>query len=187
MRTVLLAALLGTHLLSACADAPAAEITRSGVVVRTASAAGSTGASVSRSATADGVPLAIVAEVGGRRYTATGSGDCVVEPDGSIYDAPSAMYAARFTGDGALRRLNLTAWRLKDGSGTQATLWLEIGETSHRIATVPRGERLGRAATEVRLTGAGGSIVVDGVDGSGTPIRLTATCGAFVRNTEQNG
>jgi hypothetical protein len=97
------------------------------------------------------------------------------------------MYSARFAGEGALRQLNLTAWRLKDGSGTQATMWLEIGETSHRIATLPQGERFGRAAIEVRLTGSGGAIVVDGVDGAGTPIRLTATCGTFVRNTEDNG
>jgi hypothetical protein len=187
MRGVLLAVLTGTHLLAACADAPAAKVTRTGDSVRSEAAAASPGSSASRGTGGDGVPLTIEAEVGGRRYTGSGTGECVVEPDGTIYDAPSAMYAARFTGDGALRRLNLTAWRLKDGSGTQATLWLEIGETSYRIATLPQGERFGRAATEVRLTGSGGSIVVDGIDASGTPIRLTVTCGAFVRNTEQNG
>jgi hypothetical protein len=186
MRAMLLAALVGTHLLAACADAPAAELTRSGDPSPPGSA-GPGGSSASRSTIGEGVPLTIVAEVGGRHYTGTGTGECVVEPDGTIYDAPTAMYSARFTGDGALRHLNLTAWRLKDGSGTQTTLWLEIGETSHRIATLPQGERFGRAATEVRLTGAGGSIVVDGVDAAGTPIRLTATCGSFVRNTEQNG
>ena len=131
--------------------------------------------------------LTIVAEVGARRYTGSGTGECVVEPDGTVYEAPTAMYSARFAGDGALRHLNLTAWRLKDGSGTQTTMWLEIGETSHRIATLPQGERFGRAATEVRLTGGGGAIVVDGVDGAGTPSRLTATCETFVENTEENG
>jgi hypothetical protein len=183
MRGVLLAVLIGSHLLTACADAPAAEVSRSGHSIAT----GSAGSLASRSTTTEGVPLTIVAEVGGRRYTGTGTGECVVEPDGTIYDAPTAMYSARFTGEGALRRLNLTAWRLEDGSGTQTTLWLEIGETTHRIATLPKAERFGRAATEVRLAGPGGSIVVDGVDAAGTPIRLTATCGAFVRNTEQNG
>jgi hypothetical protein len=29
--------------------------------------------------------------------------------------------------------------------------------------------------------------MVEGVDGAGTPIRLTATCGTFVENTEENG
>ncbi len=145
------------------------------------------GAATTRDNGPGGVPLTIVAEVGGRRYTESGTGECIVEPDGTIYDAPTAMYAARFAGDGALRHLNLTAWRLKDGSGTQTTVWLEIDETSHRMATLPQGERFGRAVTEVRLTGAGGVIVVDGLDGAGTPIRLTATCGAFVENTEQNG
>ena len=187
MRAVLLAALVGTHLPAGCADAPAAEVTRSGHPVRAASVADTAGASDSRSTTGEGVPLTIVAEVGGRRYTGTGTGECVVEPDGTIYDAPTAMYSARFAGDGALRHLNLTAWQLKDGSGTQATLWLEIGETSHRIATLPQGERFGRAVTEVRLTGGGGTIVVNGADSAGTPIRLTATCGSFVRNTEENG
>ena len=165
MRGVLRAALAGTTLLAACADAPAAEPFRS----------------------AQAGTLTIVAEVGGRRYTGSGTGECIVESDGTIYDAPIAMYAARFSGDGPLRHLNLTAWRLKDGSGTQTSLWLEIGETSHRIATLPQGERFGRAATEVRLTGKGGAIVVEGVDGTGTPIRLTATCGTFVENTEENG
>ena len=66
-------------------------------------------------------------------------------------------------------------------------MWLEIGETSHRIATLPQSERFGRAATELRLTASGGAIVVDGVDGAGTPIRITATCATFVRNTEENG
>jgi len=39
----------------------------------------------------------------------------------------------------------------------------------------------------VRLTGKGGAIVVEGADGAGTAIRLTATCGTFVENTEENG
>ena len=117
----------------------------------------------------------------------SGTGECIVESDGTIYDPPTAMYAARFSGDGTLRHLNLTAWRLKDGSGTQTTLWLEIGESSYRIATLPQGERFGRAATEVRLTRKGGAIVVEGVDGAGTPIQLTATCGTFVVDTEENG
>ena len=182
MTRVLLAAVAGATLLAACAEAPAAEATRSGDAlshVETAAA--------SRGTSPGGVPLTIVAEVGGRRYTGSGTGECIVEPDGTIYDAPTAMYSARFAGGGAVRQLNLTAWRLKDGSGTQATMWLEIGETSHRIATLPQGERFGRATTEVRLTGSGGAIVLDGVDGAGTPIRLTATCGTFVQNTEENG
>ena len=145
MRALLLAALLGTHLLAACADAPAAEVTRSGDTSPSGSA-GLGGASTTRSTAGDGVPLTIVAEVGGRRYSGSGTGECVVEPDGTIYDAPTVMYSARFTGDGALRHLNLTAWRLKDGSGTRTTLWLEIGETSYRIATLPEGERFGRAS-----------------------------------------
>ena len=66
-------------------------------------------------------------------------------------------------------------------------MWLEIGETSHRIATLPQGERFGRASTEVRLAGSGGTIVVDGVDGAGTPVQVTAACGTFVENTEENG
>ena len=182
MTRILLAALAGATLLGACTDKPAAEPTRSGETPSRAE----TG-TASRGTGPGGVPLTIVAEVGGRRYTGSGTGECIVEPDGTIYDAPTAMYAARFTGEGALRRLNLTAWRLKDGSGTRTTMWLEIGETSHRIATVPQGERFGRAATEVRLTGKGGAIVVDGMDGAGTPIRITATCGTFVENTEENG
>jgi hypothetical protein len=55
------------------------------------------------------------------------------------------------------------------------------------LSRAPQGERFGRAVTEVRLTGSGGVIVVDGADGAGTPIRLTATCGTFVENTEENG
>ncbi|HKU59633.1 MAG TPA: hypothetical protein VJQ44_00355 [Gemmatimonadales bacterium] len=183
MHRVLLAGLAGATLLAACTDAPASEPFRSGAVV----SGGETMGAASRGTAPGGVRLTIVAEVGGRRYTGSGTGECVVEPDGTVYEAPTAMYSARFAGDGALRHLNLTAWRLKDGSGTQTTMWLEIGETSHRIATLPQGERFGRAATEVRLTGGGGAIVVDGVDGAGTPIRLTATCGTFVENTEENG
>jgi hypothetical protein len=49
----------------------------------------------SRGTTPGGVPLSIAAEVGGRRYTGSGTGDCIVEPDGTIYDAPTAMYAAQ--------------------------------------------------------------------------------------------
>jgi hypothetical protein len=187
MRAVLLAALAGTHLLGACADAPAAAPARSGGTPPAGSAAELSRTAASRSGADPGVALGVVAEVGGRGYTGTGPVECVVEPDGTIYDAPTAMYSARFTGDGALRRLNLTAWRLKDGSGTQTTLWLEIGETTHRIATLPKGERFGRATAEVRLAGAGGSIVVEGADAAGTPIRLTAACATFARNTEQNG
>ena len=181
MRGVLLAAMTGATLLTACADAPAAEPVRSADLPAERASVGS------RRTGPGGVPLTIVAEVGGRRYTGAGTGECVVEPDGTIYEAPTAMYSARFSGDGTLHRLNLTAWQLKDGSGTQTTLWLEIGETSHRIATLAQGERFGRATTEVRLSANGGAIVVDGVDAAGTPIRLTATCATFVKNAEENG
>jgi hypothetical protein len=90
MTRVLLAALAGATLLAACADAPVAEPTRSGGALSSANTVAE-----SRGTTPGGVPLSIAAEVGGRRYTGSGTGDCIVEPDGTIYDAPTAMYAAQ--------------------------------------------------------------------------------------------
>jgi hypothetical protein len=179
--------------LVACSRPPASRATEqaTGSVSAGAGVGGSSAAGVADPPPAgapDSIPVSISADVGRKHYTVAGLGECVRELRGTVHDAPAEMWAARWSGErDGFRHMNLVLWRLKDGSGITTSLYLQIGETTHKIATVVGGEIVGQARAELQLSGQGGSLVVNGVDGDGVPIRITAHCERFPDNTEQNG
>src|SRR3954451_2829466 len=59
------------------------------------------------------VGVTIALAVGAARYDSAGQGVCLEIPEGSIYEAPAALYSVRQTTD--KQRLNMTLYRLKKG------------------------------------------------------------------------
>jgi hypothetical protein len=186
--------LLGSALLlAACGgDAPPRADAGSGGDADADAGAGSAAPAVQVSGGSRGeVPLTIDATVGGRRLQARGTGECQHTADASIYDVPAALWRASWSADGegddGLRHLNLTLWEPQGGGATQITLSLQVGETSHRIGTVPKGTVEGKGTASVERAGEGGGLAVEGETGEGTPLRLTVRCERFTVPVAEGG
>jgi hypothetical protein len=133
--------------------------------------------------------LSIIARVGGKVYPVEGSGECSTSSESTIYDVPATQWHAAYDGGGRaeLGNVNVTVWRPKAGGADQVTLYLTAAGRTHRIATVAGGERIGRATASARSEGDGGTLVVEGVSGDGTAIKLELRCSAFSEIVEGNG
>ena len=151
-------------------------------------------AGISRSAAAQrrkpeiqaGVPaeqtsVTIEAKVAGKKYKASGSGECKHAPDASIHDVSASLWTVRYSNakDGSLKQLNLTLWRPKDGTPDQLSLSLETGSTSHRIQTGGNGADNGEGSVTILPSGPGGRLEISGKDGGGKPVQITIDCSAF--------
>ncbi len=133
--------------------------------------------------------VSLVAKVGGRVIPAAGGGECYTSAESTIYDVPATQWHATFNGPSSsdLQNVNVTVWRPKAGGPDQVTLFLTMANKTHRIATVTGGEIMGQATASARLQGNGGTLLVDGATGDGTPIRLELSCSAFDEIVEGNG
>jgi hypothetical protein len=128
------------------------------------------------------VPLTIRATIGGREYRASGPGACLHADTAALYEAPAAMWSARFdTPSGDVRDLNLNVWELKRGGPAQLTLALTVGDTTHEIATVqgPAAPLKGKGTGEVRRHDPAGTLVVDGADSAGAAMHVEVDCPRF--------
>jgi len=133
------------------------------------------------------VGLTIALTVGAGRYDFAGKGVCLEVPDGSIYEAPAAMYSARHTSD--KQRLNMTLYRLRKG-GDMLTLNVTVGKDTHTVSTVKVGENgvpAGSGTARLERTGKGGTLTIEAADAKGVKISGTVTCEAFNRPVESNG
>jgi hypothetical protein len=133
------------------------------------------------------VGLTIALQVGTGRYDFTGQGVCLEIPDGSIYDAPAAMYSVRQTTD--KQRLNMTLYRLKKG-GDMLTLNVSSGNETHSVSTVKvaaNGTVAGSGSAKLERTGKGGTLTIEAADPKGVKISGTVKCEAFNRPVESNG
>jgi hypothetical protein len=136
------------------------------------------------------VSLTITATVGGRSYRASGPGACLHTDDAEIYQAPAAMWSARFDAvSGDVRDLNLNLWQLKRGGPAQLTLALTVGDATHEIATLqhPGAPLRGKGTGEVRRHDPAGTLVVDGADSAGTPMHVEVECERFAVPVGQGG
>jgi hypothetical protein len=121
-------------------------------------------------------------------YQSSGLGECASSTDASIYGVPAALWHAIYAGDGSEpRNLNLTIWRPKAGGGAMVGLSLEIGETTHQIATVKGGQMAGSGAPGVRPAGKGGTLTVAGKDDHGDAIELSVECERFDEVVAEGG
>ena len=135
------------------------------------------------------IVLTVSAKVSGKAYNASGPGSCRHSPDASIYDVPSALWMVEHASPGkaAIKRLNLTLWRPKDGSPDQVSLALETGSSSHRISVGGKSEPVGSATIKLLPLGAGGRFELKGKDDTGTTVEVVITCPAFTGIEAEDG
>jgi len=132
-------------------------------------------------APAEQTSVTIEAKVAGKKYKASGSGECRHEPDASIRDVSASLWMVQYSNakDGSLKQLNLTLWRPKDGTPDQLSLSLETGSGSHRIQTGGNGANSGEGTVTILPSGPGGRLEISGKEGDGKRVQITIDCSAF--------
>ena len=135
------------------------------------------------------IVVTVSAKVGGKAYNASGPGSCRHSPDASIYDVPSALWMVEHASPGkaAIKRVNLTLWRPKDGSADQVSLALETSSSSHRISVGGKAQPVGSATIKLSPLGAGGRFELTGKDDTGTTVEVVITCPAFTGVEAEGG
>jgi hypothetical protein len=125
--------------------------------------------------------LAIAGSVGGKKFQASGPGSCRHAPEASLRGASASMWMVEFqgSGDAAVRRLNLTLWRFKDGDPDQLSLALETSSGSHRIDTSNPEKSKGEGTVTILPSGPGGRLELSGKKAGGKRIQLTIDCPSF--------
>ena len=125
--------------------------------------------------------VSVSAKVGTKSYEGTGPGSCRHTPDAAIYDVPAALWMVEQGGssNGAIKSLNLTVWKPKDGSRDQLSLALTTKSSSHRIDVGGRGDQVGSGKATVTPKDAGGRVEIQGKDESGAAVQVVITCPAF--------
>lgn len=86
-----------------------------------------------------------------------------------------------------MKSMNLTLWKLKNGSPQQFSLSLDTGSGARRIDVGGRGEQVGSGKAAVVPAGAGGRIEILGKDDSGKAIELVVHCPAFAGVEAEGG
>jgi hypothetical protein len=125
--------------------------------------------------------VTIDAKVGGKRYQASGNGECKHEPDASINGVSASLWTVQYANakDGKLKQLSLRLWRPKDGGPDQLSLSLETNSGSYRIEAGTEGKSAGSGSVTVLPSGPGGRLEITGKEAGGKPIQLTIECSAF--------
>jgi hypothetical protein len=133
--------------------------------------------------------LTIAGKVGGKSLQSSGSGACRHAPDASFRGVSASLWMVQYGGsrDAALKQLNLTLWRPKDGSPDQLSLVLETSSGDHRIETGPEGEGKGQGTVTILPNGPGGRLELSGKEAGGEPIQLTIDCPAFAGIEAEGG
>jgi hypothetical protein len=123
----------------------------------------------------------ISAKVGSKSYESAAQGSCRHTPTAAIYGVPAALWMVGVTGseDAAVKNMNLTLWKPKNGSPQQFSLNLTTGSSSHRMDVGGRGEQVGSGKASVVSAGTGGRIEISGKDESGKTIEVVVHCPSF--------
>jgi hypothetical protein len=127
------------------------------------------------------VPMTISGQVARHRFETSVTGECATSAESSIYEVPATQWRAAFGGgdQSDVQHLNLTVWRPRSGAPDMATLYLQSGEITHRIATVQGGEIVGSGTAGASPGGRGGALTVAGKDDHGHELELTVRCERF--------
>jgi hypothetical protein len=143
---------------------------------------------VPHDAPAESVTITVTARIGGKIYQGSGTGSCRHEAEASIHDVSAALWMVQYAGEGkALKQLNLTLWRPKDGSPDQLSLSLETGSGSHRIETGGKGGNKGEGSVTILPSGPGGRLEISGKEAGGKPVQITIDCPAFAGIEAEGG
>jgi hypothetical protein len=140
-------------------------------------------------APAEEITVSIAAKADGKSYQASGRGACQHAQDASIRGASASLWTVQYagSGQGGLKRLNLTLWRLKDGDSDQLSVSLETKSGTHRIQTGGKGETAGEGTVTILPSGPGGRLEVSGKDAQGKPLQITIECSAFADVVAEGG
>lgn len=138
---------------------------------------------------AEAITVSIAAKAGGKSYEASGPGSCQHAADASIRGASASLWMVQFTGSGqgGLKQLNLTLWRLKDGDSDQLSFSLATKSGEHRIEAGGPGESAGEGTVTILPSGPGGRLEVSGKEANGKPIQVTIDCSAFADIAAEGG
>jgi hypothetical protein len=125
--------------------------------------------------------LTVSGSVGGKAIQVTGRGSCRHAPDASIRGVSASLWVVEYggSGDGGVKRLNLTLWRPKDGGPDQLSLQLKTKSGDHRVETRANGKHKGQATVTILPSGPGGRLELRGQDAKGKPIQISIDCPAF--------
>jgi hypothetical protein len=123
----------------------------------------------------------VIARLGAKSYSSTVPGSCKHEPEASIYDVPAALWTVEASGTegSAIKQLNLTLWRPKNGSADQISLSLDAGSKPSRIEINPRNKPVGVGRVRLTPGDSGGKIELTGKDAQGASVNLTISCPSF--------
>jgi hypothetical protein len=135
------------------------------------------------------VPMTITGRVGRQEFEASAEGECATSAESSIYEVPATQWHATFGGGGRsdIQHLNLVVWRPRAGGPDMVNLSLQVGEASHRIATVKGGEMVGSGTASVSPAGRGGELKVTGKDDHGHDLELSVRCERFDEVVAEGG
>ena len=125
--------------------------------------------------------LSVSGSVGDKAIQVTGSGSCRHAPDASIRGVSASLWMVQYGGsdDGAVKRLNLTLWRPKDGGPDQLSLELKTHSGDHRVETGAGRKHKGEGTVTILPSGPGGRLELRGKDAKGKPIQISIDCPAF--------
>jgi hypothetical protein len=125
--------------------------------------------------------LTVSGFVGGKAIQVTGSGSCRHAPDASIRGVSASLWTVEYGGseDKAVKRLNLTLWRPKDGGPDQLSLELKTQSGDHRVETGAGRKHKGEGTVTILPSGPGGRLELRGKDAKGKPIQISIDCPAF--------
>jgi hypothetical protein len=127
------------------------------------------------------ITVNIAAKAGGKSYQASGRGRCQHAQDTTMAGAAASLWTVQYAGagQGGVKQLNLTLWRLKDGDSDQLSFSLETKSGTHRIETGRQGESAGEGTVTILPSGPGGRLEVSGKDARGKALQISIDCSAF--------
>jgi len=127
------------------------------------------------------------ASVDGTDYALSGDVTCEHTNDGSIHDAPAAMWhAARKVDGDPVSYVNLTIWQLKQGGPAQFSIGLQVGGVFHHASTI-KGATLAGSGTATVEQGATTLLHAKGVDEKGATFDVTLRCAKVRQAVEEGG
>ena len=119
-------------------------------------------------------------QVAGKKYPASGQGECKAAPRASIYGVPAALYSvSQRSGSDSL---NLTLWQPASGAPAMVSLQVSSGSKRYVVDTVKAGSKRdtkGSGKASLEKSGAGGTIVIDAVAAGGEKITGRIQCKSF--------
>ena len=130
-------------------------------------------------------PMQVSLTIGAQKYDSTAPGKCTHAPVASIYGTVSELWTAQQSEDG--RSMSLSLWRPKDGSPDMMSLSVSSGRSSTNVSTVRGTNAVGSGKVTLAPDAKGGVFSVDAQSATGTALKGTIKCEAFVAHEAAGG